>query len=126
MSDNFLNNPTQTQSESQNKLLETLESICDLILATPIKNLALPQLSPLIEFSKQINLNVLETAILALVNSADPDYDEVTEKFLIKTLRHFINNKRSPIQLRQALMNSCKRNKDWYRKGKINLSRWRK
>jgi hypothetical protein len=103
MSDNFLNNPTQTQSESQNKLLETLESICDLILATPIKNLALPQLSPLIEFSKQINLNVLETAILALVNSADPDYDEVTEKFLIKTLRHFINNKRSPIQ--QAIHN---------------------
>jgi hypothetical protein len=103
MSDNFLNNPSQTQSESQNKLLETLETICDLILAAPANHLALPQLAPLVEFSKQLNLNLLETAILALVNSSDPDYDEVTEKFLIKTLRQFLNNKRSPIQ--QAIHN---------------------
>jgi hypothetical protein len=103
MSDNFLNNPTPTHSESPNQLLETLELICDLLLEAPVKNLALPQLAPLIEFSKQINLNVLETAILALVHSADPDYEEVTEKFLIKKLRHFFNNKRSPIQ--QAIHN---------------------
>lgn len=96
MSDNFLNNPTPTQSENPNQLLETLESICDLLLEAPVKNLSLPQLAPLIEFSKQINLNVLETAIIALVNSADPDYDEVTEKFLIKKLRHFLTIKEAP------------------------------
>ena len=98
MSDNFLNNPTQTPSEENNKILETLELICDLLLDAPANNLSLQQLPPLIEFSRQINLNLLETAILALTNSADPDADEVTEKFLIKKLRHFCNDKRSPIQ----------------------------
>ena len=98
MSDNFLNNPTQTPSEENNKILETLELICDLLLDAPANNLSLQQLPPLIEFSRQINLNLLETAILALTNSADPDVDEVTEKFLIKKLRHFCNDKRSPIQ----------------------------
>ena len=103
MSDNFLNNPTQTHSEENNKILETLELICDLLLETSSNNQSLPQLTPLIEFSKQINLNPLETALLALVNSADPDLEEVSEKFLIKKLRHFFNNKRSPIQ--QAIHN---------------------
>lgn len=103
MSDNFLNNPTQTHSEENNKILETLELICDLLLETSANNQSLPQLTPLIEFSNQINLNPLETALLALVNSADPDFEEVSEKFLIKKLRHFFNNKRSPIQ--QAIHN---------------------
>jgi hypothetical protein len=103
MSDNFLNNPSQTHSEENNKILETLELICDLLLETSSNNQSLPQLTPLIEFSKQINLNPLETALLALVNSADPDLEEVSEKFLIKKLRHFFNNKRSPIQ--QAIHN---------------------
>lgn len=103
MSDNFLNNPTQTHSEENNKILETLELICDLLLETSSNNQSLPQLTPLIEFSNQINLNPLETALLALVNSADPDFEEVSEKFLIKKLRHFFNNKRSPIQ--QAIHN---------------------
>ncbi|MEY4042185.1 MAG: hypothetical protein RL233_1716 [Bacteroidota bacterium] len=103
MSDNFLNNPTQTHSEENNKILETLELICDLLLETSANNQSLPQLTPLIEFSNQINLNPLETALLALVNSADPDLEEVSEKFLIKKLRHFFNNKRSPIQ--QAIHN---------------------
>jgi hypothetical protein len=103
MSDNFLNNPTQTHSEENNKILETLELICDLLLETSSNNQSLPQLTPLIEFSNQINLNPLETALLALVNSADPDLEEVSEKFLIKKLRHFFNNKRSPIQ--QAIHN---------------------
>ncbi len=103
MSDNFLNNPSQTHSEENNKILETLELICDLLLETSSNNQSLPQLTPLIEFSKQINLNPLETALLALVNSADPDFEEVSEKFLIKKLRHFFNNKRSPIQ--QAIHN---------------------
>ncbi|MFZ9631016.1 MAG: ATP-binding protein [Bacteroidia bacterium] len=103
MSDNFLNNPSQTHSEENNKILETLELICDLLLETSSNNQSLPQLTPLIEFSNQINLNPLETALLALVNSADPDFEEVSEKFLIKKLRHFFNNKRSPIQ--QAIHN---------------------
>lgn len=103
MSDNFLNNPSQTHSEEKNKILETLELICDLLLETSSNNQSLPQLTPLIEFSNQINLNPLETALLALVNSADPDLEEVSEKFLIKKLRHFFNNKRSPIQ--QAIHN---------------------
>jgi len=103
MSDNFLNNPSQTHSEENNKILETLELICDLLLETSSNNQSLPQLTPLIEFSNQINLNPLETALLALVNSADPDLEEVSEKFLIKKLRHFFNNKRSPIQ--QAIHN---------------------
>ena len=71
MSDNFLNNPTQTPSEENNKILETLELICDLLLDAPANKLSLPQLPPLIEFSRQINLNLLETAILALTNSAE-------------------------------------------------------
>ena len=111
MSDNFLNNPTQTPSEENNKILETLELICDLLLDAPANNLSLQQLPPLIEFSRQINLNLLETAILALTNSADPDADEVTEKFLIKKLRHFCNDKRSPI--RHSLHSLCNPRRGW-------------
>ena len=54
-----------------------------------------PFLSPL---SKSLMVTELQMAVIALVALSNPDCEAVTEKFLVKSLMPFTQNRRAPIQ----------------------------